>query len=91
MNSLFEPTPRFKGAPPVCLVANLPAFKSAKEVSEFQKRSAGDHPNPIIAQWTCKACGCIHFWSTAPTDSNGRFKGGADKIPDRIRKLMEAA
>ncbi len=86
---LFDP-PRFLGGPPTCIEANLPSFKTDKELADFQKRNCGEHATPILAKWTCHKCDRIHAcFAGSHTDSNGAFKAGADFIPDEIKIQLQ--
>ncbi len=84
MNSKLLDPPRWKDGPPICIQANLPAFPTESAAREFN--DAHGHL-PVLTRWECKACGGWHHWTTAPTDSNGAFKGGAEEMPPRIAKL----
>jgi hypothetical protein len=67
MSDLLEP-PRWKGAPPICPVANLPAFATEKELAAFN----GNYGGTILQKWKCKECGYWHYWSsTEQPDTNG--------------------
>lgn len=74
----------------ICTHANLPAFKDAGELRHWlHVICSGDHPSPTLAKWDCKMCGCMHVWTAGgQTDSNGKFRAGADKIPARIQTLI---
>lgn len=76
----------------VCTHANLPALdgKSSMSKRDFLKL-LGDHPTPLLAEWTCPDYGCRHLWfSGRMTDSNGGFSGGNDIVPPKILKLARA-
>ncbi|MDE2105335.1 MAG: hypothetical protein KGL39_49370 [Patescibacteria group bacterium] len=89
MNPIFEISRVRPALPLICEMANLPAFESLKDMAAYQKNVSGDHPTPVLRTWRCHFCGCFHFWSAGSwTDSNGAFKSAADKVPERIEKLV---
>lgn len=63
MNSMmFEETPRWPGAPPVCLYENLPAFASIDDTKLYQDANC---PGVKIGEtWQCGRCGIWHFTAT---------------------------
>ena len=90
-DELFENSP-IRTFARICIHANLPAFDDEQEIKEYLFKWCGEHPTPTIAQWRCPVCKCLHFvTSGAPTDSNGAFKAGSDKISLRIRLLTREA
>lgn len=61
MSEVFEPKPRWPGAPPLCIAENLFAFPSQAAISAFVERNC---PGVDVEQtWECKACGQWHFRS----------------------------
>lgn len=96
-HNMPTPDPIFENSPVrtfarICLHSNLPAFDDDKQMKEYLERWCGEHSNPMIARWRCPVCKCIHMvTSGGPTDSNGAFKAGADKISMRIRILVREA
>ena len=54
---LFEP-PRWRGGPPICLEANLPAFATWDEARKFilSLNGKGD-----VVRWRCEFCNCFHY------------------------------
>ena len=55
---VLEP-PRFKGCPPICPVANLPAFLDASLADKFHKENAPDWAMDHLK--ACKWCGSYHY------------------------------
>lgn len=86
MSNIFEVSTVRPAPPLICEHANLPAFETLQDLEAFHSKAGGDH-HPILAKWRCHFCGCWHYWSTSPTDSNGAFKAGADKVPERISRM----
>lgn len=82
----FESKPRWPGAPPICTATNLIAFDTEKDCAKFLS-SLGDHM-PMLARWQCKKCWKWHFWSTAPTDTNGGGLAGSTELPERIAAMI---
>src|SRR6185369_997334 len=41
---LFEPTPRWKGAPPICLKTNFPSFDSERAALAYHERHKAGNP-----------------------------------------------
>lgn len=72
MSELFEETPRWKGAPLICLRTNLPAFRSAEDALAFHlKTNPRGHMN---MPWQCSTCGMYHYHSIA-ADPGGSTSG----------------
>jgi hypothetical protein len=84
--SIFESTPRWPGAPPICAAANLPSFTTAKEAVDFNEGNG--HP-PILKSWRCRACCGWHYYSGAHGDTNGGTLAGSRTIPPHIKKLFQ--
>ena len=84
MTAKYLESPRWVGGPHICSIVNLPAFETEREAQAFN--DAHGHL-PVMVRWRCKACGGWHHWTTAPTDSNGAYKAGAEAVPSRISKL----
>lgn len=63
--TLFETKPRFKGCPPVCLKANLPAFETKEQLYQWhlgaKETNPQYDPNPIVKVWQCETCQRFHF------------------------------
>lgn len=74
---VFEPTPRWPGAPSICLAANLPAFAAPAEAASYRKRYCPS--SEVLEEWKCRTCGCWHFWAAEP---------GTNEMPVRIRELI---
>jgi hypothetical protein len=69
---LFEAKPRWPGAPPICLHANLPAFETFDAWKDFYERNA---PGCKVERtWLCDVCHHYHGWSIAP-DPSGSSSG----------------
>jgi hypothetical protein len=80
---LFEPRPRFKGCPPICLHANLPAFKSAQEAAHFAR-------NPSLIKWFCVECYHWHAWFKSPAPAGGSSgTSREERIPEHIARLAK--
>lgn len=90
MNTLFEPKPRWPGAPPVCLAQNLPAFKDRAELDAFRQKNA---PGFKLQQvWQCDHCGCLHYWAepTAPSgESSGTARANTGSAFNRLRREIQ--
>jgi hypothetical protein len=85
MNPQLLDPPHWPDGPPICIVANLPAFPTLAASREFN--DAHGHL-PVLARWECKACGgWHHFTAGARPDTNGNSKSGAMDVPPRIAKL----
>ena len=78
---LFDP-PRFKGCPPICKHANLPAFKTPKELNSFAT-------NPALVKWFCNACFHYHAWFKSPSPSGGSSNTSREeRLPRHIETLL---
>jgi rubrerythrin len=84
--NIFEISTVRPAPPQICELANLPSFETVKEMEDYHNKTCGGH-NAILTKWVCHFCGCWHYWSTSPTDSNGAYKADADHIPKRITGL----
>lgn len=85
MSAILEP-PSWPGGPPICEMANLPAFKTEADAAKFHEVNCPH--GVVLAQWCCKFCGCWHYWGGAPTDSNGQCVAGGDQLPKSINELI---
>lgn len=65
MSEIFEPKPRFKGCPPICLATNLPAFDTRAHARAFHQ--ANGPACHVENDRLCKACGKWHYDSIAPS------------------------
>jgi hypothetical protein len=83
---------RWKGGPPICPAANLPAFPTERDAAKFRedncpsckvRQSFDAAGKPVgIKQWLCKECGHWHYNGIAPdpagaSSGNGRGDSGA--------------
>jgi hypothetical protein len=76
---MFEPTPRFKGCPPICTHANLPSFPDEASLLKWQGQFEGHH---IKTKWLCEACAHWHFTSVVRGPSGASSGGERDsQIP----------
>jgi len=76
----------------ICIHSNLPAFDDDKQIKAYFEKWCGEHATPTIARWRCPVCKCLHVVTAgAPTDSNGAFEAGSDKISLSIRLLVREA
>ena len=83
MCEVFELKPRFKGCPPICLHANLPAFDSPKAAAEFVR-------NPILIKWFCTVCYHWHAWFKSPAPAGGSSgTSREERIPEHIARLAK--
>jgi len=74
---------RFKGCPPICEHANLPMFKSVKELNAFAR-------NPVMVKWFCNACYHYHAWFKTPAPSGGSSNTSREEtIPPHIAALAK--
>jgi hypothetical protein len=79
--------PRFRGSPPICPSANLPAFDDRASLAAFLKANCPSH---VLDQvWTCEACRKIHHRGHFPGPS-GASSGTSTRhetliIPAEIR------
>lgn len=72
MSELFEPTPRWPGAPPICEATNRLAFQSRADW-EFFHRANG--PSCKVKKvWLCPHCEHWHAITVAP-DPAGSSSG----------------
>lgn len=63
MDEIFESTPRWPGAPRICLEANLPAFDTPGDAKDwFETRAPGVH---MESPKLCMFCGLFHCGSAA--------------------------
>lgn len=70
---IFEPKPRWPGAPQFCNSANRMAFKDKAALSDFRK-DIGMSAFSIKREWLCKICGHLHYDGSTPSpagDSSG--------------------
>lgn len=71
--------PRFRGAPPQCVKANLPSFESETALREWMEKNS---PRCLIRYvWQCESCGGFHADVGAPdpagdSSGTGRSKKG---------------
>lgn len=89
---IFEPKPRWEGAPRICLYENAPAFKSEKEMGAYHTRY---YPAcPIYRKWLCPVCNGWHFFADEMPPaggSSGTQRKNAHMIPRAEREgLMQA-
>lgn len=85
-HDIFEPTPRWPGAPLICLASNLPAFGTASGAADYRKRYCPS--SSVLAEWQCRICQHWHFWANEPGDNNGGYRTGTKDIPKRIQELI---
>lgn len=69
---LFEVKPRWKGAPKICIAANLPAFETEKEMATFHETNCPG--GTLIKKWRCLVCNHIHVWQVC-SDPAGASSG----------------
>jgi hypothetical protein len=72
MNELFEAKPRWPGAPPICIAANLPAFASRQAWDDFH--AANSPGNRVVRVWRCDTCQHWHAHTIA-CDPSGSSSG----------------
>jgi hypothetical protein len=89
VNAQLEP-PRWKNGPPICSVANLPAFDSKKDAADFL--TANSPGSTVIEMWTCTACGMVHFWSVAqgPAGASSGTTREAKHIDELREKFLKS-
>jgi hypothetical protein len=87
LSEIFESKPRWPGAPPICVAANLPAFATRKEMKAFQEKIAGS----ALTDWECDACGCFHYEGKphAPAGSSSGNERRPASDPERREVLAE--
>lgn len=74
---IFEPSPRWPGAPPFCIAAQRLAFDSKKAVSDYIARYC---PGVAVQEhYECVKCGLIHFEGIARPPS-GWSSGAGRKL-----------
>jgi hypothetical protein len=71
---------RWKGGPPICPAANLPAFPTERDAAKFREDNCPSCK--VRRQWSCDQCGHWHYDGTAPdpagaSSGNGRGDSGA--------------
>jgi len=66
---LFEPIPRWPGAPPICTYENLPAFDDLGQAQKYAEANCGSCS--IYLKWTCPSCKKLHVAITPPAVSGG--------------------
>lgn len=71
----FESTPRWSGAPKICVAANLLAFATAGEMKTFQDSLCGS----ALKTWECDACGCLHYEPKYPAPAGS--SSGSERRP----------
>lgn len=76
ISNLFDP-PRFRGCPPICPAANLPAFDDRASIGAYVNRHCPGHEPETV--WPCATCGKWHF-KTAQ----------AEAIPAEVRASIRA-
>ena len=72
MIELFEPKPRWPGAPPICIAANLPAHQSEADLMKFHAANGPSCYLEYIGH--CAFCGLWHARTSAP-DPAGQSSG----------------
>jgi len=72
--------------PMLCSKTQLPAFETQKDMDKFHESNGH---LPMLAKWECRHCRCFHYWSTAPTDTNGGASAGAFTISPYLRRLID--
>lgn len=84
MNSVFEPKPRWPGAPKICIKENLPAFESEAKLKKY----ANELPAmSIVDTWKCEHCGWLHYHeSMRPPSGSSAGKSRAGSKTLNIRK-----
>lgn len=87
MNEVFEPNPRWPGAPRICVEANLPAFDTPADAAAYRKQHCPS--SHVLVEWQCRVCRCWHFWAAEPGNTNGEHRAGAHDLPRQIRELIE--
>lgn len=63
--SAFEPKPRFRDAPPLCIAANLPSFESIDQANAWWRSWSGEPPQRVKRVWRCEHCLGVHVWTRA--------------------------
>lgn len=56
---VFEQQPRFKDCPPICVVANLPSFRTESEADKYHGKYGAS--NTVVTMWKCDACHNFHY------------------------------
>ena len=70
--SPFESKPRWPGAPPICIVANLPSFPTTAAYQDWHERNGPGCK--VLRVWLCDACKHYQADTVAPSpagDSSG--------------------
>ena len=91
LEPVFEPKPRWKGAPKVCTATNLLAHDSEKTLKKFLATCGGSMS--VEKQWVCEACGKVHVECYAANSSSGKRlsqypEGWALRIPEKVQREM---
>lgn len=73
-SDLFEPKPRWLGAPKICLKENLPAFETWKKADAFHE--ANSPGSRYVRQWQCSFCDCWHYLAK-PRPPSGDSSGSS--------------
>lgn len=71
---LFEAKPRWKGAPPICIAANLMAFKTRSDLDEYRSSIGMEAYGFVKQPWKCEKCNHLHYVGKVPNpagDSSG--------------------
>jgi hypothetical protein len=80
----LEP-PRWRGGPPICAEANLPAFADRAALNAFVEQNCS-HP---LQTWRCHACGQLHFAGKPPAPSGGSSNTEREyDMPEHIMRLV---
>lgn len=96
--SLFEPKPRWPGAPPVCVAENRMAFKDQAALHAY-RASIGMSAYPPAEVWRCGTCSHLHYVGVAPSpsgESSGTSRSAkSPKLPKpqlvgALRRLRES-
>lgn len=72
--NLFEEKPRWPGAPPICIAANLPAFPSKSDLDAFLRRNGPSCK--VVRAGVCGACNHWHAETIAPDPAGGSSGNG---------------
>ena len=88
MTEAFEQKPRWPGAPPICIRANLLAFESSAAMMKWIDDKIG--PYIVQLKWQCSACRMWHNWGHGIGPSGGS-SGTKRKcaVPERIWQLIK--
>lgn len=77
MTRIFEPKPRWLGAPPYCIEADRMAFKNLAELNAY-RASIGMSSYSPRKVWVCHVCGHWHYDGRVPNPSGDSSGTGRD-------------